>query len=305
MGFRSGFVAVVGRSNVGKSTLVNAFVGEKVAIVSSKPQTTRQRILGVLTRRDGQAVFVDTPGFHRPRDPLGEFMVETIHRALPDADLILLVVDLSEPPGASDRAIAAWLQREASVPLFLVLNKADRVPEAIWEERGRGYRALVAATAVHFISATTGFGRSDLLEAIFSWLPEGPPFFEGEVTTDQTERLVVGELVREPVLELIQAEVPYSVAVRVEDFRERAGGATYIRAVIYVEKESQKGILIGSGGAMLKEIGRRARAGIEALLGRKVFLELWVKVERNWRKNPAALRRLGYPVSRRGGRDGG
>ncbi|MCC6445712.1 MAG: GTPase Era [Armatimonadetes bacterium] len=298
-GYRSGFVAVIGRPNAGKSTLMNRLLGEKVAIVSPKPQTTRDALIGVYTRPGAQAVFVDTPGYHRPRTALGEYMVESVHRALPDADLVLHVADISLAPTEEDRRIAARLGQAPAVPAWLIANKSDLVPAGEKEIRAASYLAFFPYEARFFVSAALGTGAEALLEAILARLPEGSPYYDEEALTDQTERKVVEERIREQVLALMQEEVPHAVAVRVEDFKERDSGTLYISAALFVEKESQKGILIGAGGERLKEIGRRARQDIEAFLGRKVFLELWVKVEKNWRKNPASLRRLGYPVKPR------
>jgi len=291
---KSGFVAVVGRPNVGKSTLINAYVGQKVAIVSEKPQTTRNRILGILTRPEAQVIFVDTPGMHKPLHRLGEYMVRTAQRAVPDADLALFMVDVSVPPTGEDRLVAGYLAQACRSPVILVLNKMDRlVPEKV-QVHSEAYSSLLHADGWMMTSATRGDNLDRLMDVVVAALPHGPRYYpEGQVT-DVTERFIAGELVREQALRLLQQEVPHAVAVVVEEFKERRPGLAYISATIYVEKDSQKGILIGAGGKMLKQIGAAARPEIEHLLDSKVFLELWVKVRRKWRRDDAALRRIGY-----------
>ncbi len=297
---RSGFVAVVGRPNVGKSTLMNAYLGEKVAIVSPKPQTTRLRQLGILTTGDYQIVFIDTPGVHEPRHKLGEFMVETAVRALADADLILFVVDLSEPPTDEDRRIAELLKENApETPVLLAMNKLDLVEAAHLNANVAAFRELVPNADWAALSATTGQGRDDLLLRIVKALPRGPRFYPEDQLSDAPVREIVAEIVREKALLHLHEEVPHAVAVVVDEFKRRDESATYIGATIYVERDSQKGILIGKGGGMLKRIGADARPEIEDLVGTKVFLELWVKVLKNWRKDEAALRRLGYRLPKR------
>ncbi|HWQ13982.1 MAG TPA: GTPase Era [Roseiflexaceae bacterium] len=289
--FKSGFVAIIGRPNVGKSTLLNALLGQKVAIVSRKPQTTRTAIRGVLNRPGAQVVFVDTPGIHQPRNRLGSFMVEQARRSIPDADVICFMVDISEPPGRLDRRIAAMVRRSRA-PKLLVLNKVDR-PTPHGPEHLQAYRELGPWDMELAISALHGEGLEALVEEIVRRLPEGPPLYpEGQVT-DQSERELAAELVREQVLRHTEEEVPHGVAVEVEEWEQRER-ALYIRMTIYVEKESQKGILIGAGGAMLKKIGSNARHNIERALGQPVFLDLWVKPRPNWRDDPSSLRWLGY-----------
>jgi GTP-binding protein Era len=291
---RSGFVAVVGRPSVGKSTLVNACVGQKVAIVSQKPQTTRNRILGILTRTDTQIIFVDTPGIHRPLHKLGEYMVETAQRAVPDADLVLFVVDASVMPTEEDQLVARFLATHCRAPVILVLNKMDHLPADKVQPHSAAYLALGQFADWMMTSALRSQNLDKLLATIISHLPPGPRYFpEGQVT-DVTERFIAGELVREQVLRLLHQEVPYAIAVVIEEFTERRPGLTYIAATIYVEKESQKGIVIGSRGKMLKDIGAAARKEIELMLGTQVFLELWVKVRPKWRHDDAALRNIGY-----------
>ena len=291
---KSGFVAVVGRPNVGKSTLVNAFVGQKVAIVSDKPQTTRNRILGILTRPDVQVIFVDTPGMHRPVHRLGEYMLKTAQAAVPDADVVLFVVDASVPPTEEDQLVASFLGAGRRAPALLVLNKMDRLRPDRVQAHVDAYQALGQFADWMMTSATRGDNLDKLLAMILASLPPGPRYYpEGQVT-DLQERFVAAELVREQVLRLLRQEVPHAVAVVVDEFKERRPGLTYIAATVYVEKESQKGIVIGSGGGMLKKIGEAARAEIEHMLEGKVFLELHVKVRPKWRRDDAALRKVGY-----------
>jgi GTP-binding protein Era len=299
---RSGFVAVVGRPSVGKSTLVNACVGQKVAIVSRKPQTTRNRILGILTREDAQVIFVDTPGIHQPLHRLGEYMVKTAQKAVPDADLVLLVVDASVMPTDEDRQVARFLARcrpprggaEYLSHIILVLNKMDHLPAHKVQPHSEAYLALGQFADWMMTSALRRQNLDRLLTAIVAHLPPGPRYFPSGQVTDVTERFIAGELVREQVLRLLHQEVPYAIAVVIEEFTERGPGPTYVAATIYVEKDSQKGIVIGRGGKMLKDIGAAARQEIERMLGTKVFLELWVKVRPKWRREEAALRSVGY-----------
>ncbi len=292
---RSGFVAVVGRPNVGKSTLMNLYLGQKVAIVSPRPQTTRQQLLGILTRPEAQVIFVDTPGIHRPQDKLGEYMVELARRAILDADVVLWVADLSEEPRRQEQEIASWVADAEQV--VLALNKMDLVPADEIPVRADVYHRLQPRADWLPISAATGEGCDRLLEAIIDSLPLGPRYFPEEQVTDQQERFVVAELVREQVLAHLYEEVPHAVAVMVEEFKERNERLTYISATVYVERDTQKGILIGKGGQMLRSIGAAARGQIEEFLQRKVYLELWVKVRRNWRKSEKDLRRFGYRLS--------
>ena len=291
---RSGFVAVVGRPSVGKSTLMNAYVGQKVAIVSRKPQTTRNRILGIVTRPDAQIIFVDTPGIHRPVHKLGEYMVETAQKAIPDADIVLLVVDVSVAPREGDRIAGRLLGERCRSPVILVLNKMDMLSPDKVRSHSEAYFALGTFDDWMMISATRGNNLGKLLRTIVARLPVGPRYYpEGQVT-DAPERFIAAELIREQVLRLLHQEVPHAIAVVVEDFQERESGLTHISATVYVEKGSQKGIVIGAGGRMLKQIGTSARGEIARMLGTRVFLELWVKVERKWRRDTAALRHVGY-----------
>jgi GTP-binding protein Era len=290
-GFRAGFVALVGKPNVGKSTLLNALLGQKVAIVSPKPQTTRMSIRGILTRPDAQVIFVDTPGIHDPRTKLGSFMVEQARRAIPDADVICFVVDITAPPSRLDQRIAA-LVRRSRAPRLLVLNKVDR-PNPHGQEHLDAYRALGPWEMEAAVSALRNEGLATLVEEIVRRLPPGPPLYPLDQLTDQSVRERAAELVREQVLRYTEQEVPHGVAVEIEEWEEKEQ-AIYIRMTIYVDKESQKGILIGAGGAMLKRIGSGARRAIEAELGRTVYLDLWVKARPNWRDDPSSLHWLGY-----------
>ena len=298
--FRSGFVAILGKPNVGKSTLLNAYLGQKVAIVSDKPQTTRVRQLGILTRPDAQAIFVDTPGIHKPLHKLGDWMVEAATRALQDADVLVFLADVTELPDEQDRRIAEMIrQRAGERPVLLALNKMDRLPPDRVQEHAQAYWALLEGDpalnwAWMMLSATTGDNRDKLLDLIIARLPHGPQYYPEDQITDHTEREIAADLIREQVLRLLRREVPHSVAVIVECWDVRRGGTIHIGATIFVERDSQKAILIGKGGAMLKKIGEAARHEIQRLIEANVFLELWVKVRKNWREKEADLAELGY-----------
>ncbi len=296
---KSGFVAVIGRPNVGKSTLMNTLLGQKVAIVSPKPQTTRHRILGILTRETYQIVFVDTPGIHRPRHKLGEYMVSTAESAIPDADVVLFMVDVSVPPGDGDRYIARLVeQRREDSSLVLALNKMDLLKPENVQAHCEAYWELVGIDQEDdnwmMTIATTGANLDKLLDLIVDALPEGPRYYPGDQITDQTERQIAAELIREQVLRLTRQEVPHSVAVVVEEFKARSDTLTYVSATVHVERDSQKGIIIGKKGSMLHDIGAAARPQIERMTGGQIYLDLWVKVGKGWRKDEHQLRRLGY-----------
>lgn len=299
--FRAGFVALVGKPNTGKSTLLNAYLGEKVAIVSPLPQTTRTALRGILTLPHAQIIFVDTPGIHKPLHRLGEYMVKAAERALKDADVVTFLGDLSSPPGPEDRLCAELLREKANGPLLLALNKADVVPDIDAARQpyldlfcGPDGRPLYEQAIA--LSALYGQGREELLQAIIACLPEHPPYYPEDELTDQPVRAIAAELIREQVLHLTRQEVPHAVAVTVEEFKERSPEMTYIAATIYVERETQKKILLGQGGQMIKKIGQAGREALEAFLGTRVYLDLWVKVRKNWRKDRHALRWLGYDL---------
>jgi GTP-binding protein Era len=295
-GYRSGFVAVMGKPNVGKSTLINGYVGQKVAIVSPKPQTTRRRLRGILTLPQAQIVFIDTPGIHEPRHKLGEYMVETAVRAIPDADVVLFMVDVSTMPEAEDLQLAELIQERAAGVCILVLNKVDLLSPEKEEKHRQAYLALADCPEWIMFSATEGHNRQELLELIIERLPLGPQFYPPDQITDQPLRFMAAELIREQALHHLYQEVPHSVAVVVEEFHERREDLTYIEATIYVAKDTQKGIIIGEKGKMLKRIGTASRRETERLLGTKVYLELWVKVRKRWPRDEAALRYLGYTL---------
>ncbi len=301
--FRAGFVALVGKPNVGKSTLLNTYLGERIAIVSPTPQTTRSVIRGILTLDSAQIVFLDTPGIHKPLHHLGDYMVAAATRTIEDADVVVFLADLTAPPTGEDRLIFETLRDKCRVPLLLALNKADKVGDV--DAASGPYHRLFTAEdgrplydAALPLSATEGWGRLELLEAIVARLPESPPFYPDDYLTDLPTRVIAAELIREQILLFTRQEVPHAVAVVVEEFKERSPELTYISAYVHVEKDSQKKIVIGRDGHMLKKIGQAARGEIEAFLGTRVYLELWVKVRKNWRKNRHALRWLGYDITR-------
>jgi len=291
--FKSGFAAIVGRPNVGKSTLLNRITGHKIAIVSDKPQTTRNRIRGVYTDENAQIVFLDTPGIHKPFSKLGDYMVKAAEGALDEVDVVLFLTDVSEELGGGDRYIIERL-KNVKTPVILVLNKIDKVPRDGVLPVIDKYRQLHDFTEIVPVSAVRGDNVERLLELVIRYLPEGPMFYPAGQVTDHPERFICAELIREKILLLTREEVPHSVAVDIERMETDGRGLVRIGAVIYVERESQKGILIGKGGAMLKEIGRLAREEMERLLGSKIFLELWVKVKKDWRNHEAFLKSLGY-----------
>lgn len=284
----------MGRPNVGKSTLLNQIVGQKVAISSTRPQTTRTAIRGILHRPDAQVVFVDTPGFHKPKTTLGKRLNSTVRRTLDEVDAALFVLDASKEIGKGDAFLASQL-KTGSMPVICVVNKADKVmPDRLLEQIENG-RKLGDWRDVLTTSASRGTGIDDLIGTLIRLLPEGPPYYPAEMITDQSELGMVSELIREKALQLTREEVPHSVAVEVEEIvRDQDRDLIEIYAHIFVERDSQKGILIGRGGKMLKEIGTRARIEIETLLGQKVFLDLRVKVLSEWQRDDRSLDRLGY-----------
>jgi GTP-binding protein Era len=284
---RSGFVAVAGRPNVGKSTLVNALCGGKVAIVSDKPQTTRRRIFGIANGDDWQLVLVDMPGFQRPRDALTEHMQRTVDTAFEDVDAVLFVLDARDRIGAGDRYVARRVF-DLGVPVVIALNKVDRLKPAQIAEQMQRAAELGDFHALHPVSAKTGDGIGELRQELVDLLPEGPAYFERQQRTDLPLEVQVAELVREKALQLTREEVPHAITVEVEELTDKV-----VRASLYVETESQKQIVVGRGGAMIREIGTRARPEIELVLGRPIFLELRVKVKPKWRRDEALLERLG------------
>ena len=295
--FRSGFIAILGKPNVGKSTLVNALLGQKIAAVSPRPQTTRRRQLGILTLPDAQLVFVDTPGVHKPKHKLGQFFNQEAEEALDGVDVVLFLVDASMEPDEEDSRAASLLQALRRRPsLILGLNKIDKVPVPALELVKAAYQSLVPEAPVLAFSAASHQGLKELLEALTKRLPVRPAEFPEEQVTDLYEKEIAAELIREAALVFLREEVPHALAVRLDEFSERENGHAYIAATLLVEHDSQKGIVIGEKAAMLKKIGSAARKEIEAMSGRKVFLELRVKVAENWRDDENALRRLGYKI---------
>lgn len=293
--FRAGYVAVIGKPNVGKSTLINALLAQKIAAVSPKPQTTRRNQLGILTLPTAQIIFVDTPGLHVAQHKLGDFMNQTASEALRDADILLWLLDASAPFTSEDRLIAEKLSAMRSLPpVWMGLTKTDLVNEKTLEERKRQAVELYPAQDVLALSIKNKTSLEGLLALMVSHLPLSEAFFDGDIVTDIYERDIAAELIRESVLTFVQDEVPHCVAVKINAYEERPDEKAYIDATIFVERDSQKGILIGKGGEMIKKIGTRSRQEIEEMSGRKVFLELKVKVNKNWRNSPDALELLGY-----------
>ncbi len=290
--FKSGFVTVIGRPNVGKSTLINALVGEKIAAVSDKPNTTRNRILGIRTLPDAQLIFLDTPGIHKAKGPLGKAMVHTAMSAIQEADVILTMVEVKDPFGKGDSFIIESLPK----PSILVINKIDTIKKnEILHIIKSSQRFANKFTDIIPISAVNSDGTQELMDTIVKYLPEGPKFFPDDMITDQPERFIAAEFIREKIFTLTQQEIPYQTAVVIEEFKEYPDkNIINISAVIYVERQNHKGIIIGKKGAMLKEIGSLARADIERILGTKVFLELWVKVKDKWSHRENLIREFGY-----------
>lgn len=288
--FKSGFIAIIGRPNVGKSTLLNHLLGEKIAIISDKPQTTRNKILGIVNRPGCQLVFIDTPGIHKPMHKMNEYMVNAALATYNEVDVILLLVEATEPPGAGDKFIIETLKK-VTTPVFLLINKVDLIKKDTLLPLIDEYSKLHAFTEIIPVSALGG-DVGDLFDVIIKRLSKGPKYFPEDQLTNQPERFVVAELIREKIFVLTKEEIPYSSAVVIEDMKEEPE-ITRITAVIYVERDSQKGILIGKGGAMLKKIGTLARQDAEKLLGTKIFLQLWVKVKKDWREDDRMLRDLG------------
>lgn len=292
--FKSGFVALIGRPNVGKSTLLNYLVGQKVAIMSPQPQTTRNKISGIYTDDQEQIVFIDTPGIHKPKNKLDDFMDKSSYSALDEVDVVLFMVE-PEPAGKGDQYIAELLKK-IKKPVFLVINKIDKVHPDELLSIIDSYKNLGDFAEIVPISASQGNNVSELIKTIAKYLPEDPQFYDADQLTDRPEYFIVAELIREQVLKLTHEEVPHATAVVVDRMRDHEGGKLQVEATIYVERPGQKGIIIGKKGQMLKQIGIAARQEIEALLGEKVNLRLWVKVQKNWRSDPAFLKSIGYNV---------
>ncbi len=295
---RAGYVAVVGRPNVGKSTLVNALIGHKVAIVSKKPQTTRRRILGILSNAQAQILFVDTPGVHRPQQALNKHMMREVTAALESCDAMLFVVDVSEPPNKEDERVAQMIL-ERPMPKLLALNKSDKLDAVNVLKHTQMYEALLGEPSAQsetdkwmLTSGTRGDNLDKMRAMLIEALPLGPEFYPSDQYTDQTERMLAAEFVREQTLRFLEQEVPHAVAVSIDEYTQRSARTVYIAATIFVERDTQKGILIGSGGQMLKKIGAEARKSIEAEVRAKVFLELWVKVREKWRDDERAVQEL-------------
>jgi GTPase len=292
MGFKSGYVAIIGRPNAGKSTLVNTLVGRKVAIVSPRPQTTRNRIQGILNRDDAQIVLIDTPGIHKPENVLNRQMMDELSDALKGVDILSLIVDASAEFGRGDRFALEWVSRFHG-PVFLLLNKVDLVKKPLLLPLIDRYHQAFDFAEIFPISALTGEGCLDVVEGWLARLPEAPPHFPQDQFTDQPERFLAAELVREKAILATREEVPHAIAVLVDSFEE-SSELIKIRASIYVEREGQKGILIGKGGETIKKIGTQARKELESILGAHIFLELFVKVQPNWRQNAAIVRQLDW-----------
>ena len=294
--FKSGFVSIIGRSNVGKSTLLNKLIGEKISIVSDKPQTTRNKILGVKNFPGMQVVFIDTPGIHKPRHKLNEYMVNTALSTLDEVDIIFFMVEAGELAGPGDRYIMGLLDK-ITKPVFLLINKIDIVQKDTLLPQIDEYRGLYKFEEIFPISALCGDNLDKLNESLKKYLYEGPQYFPEDIVTDQPVRFIASEIIREKIYQFTYHEIPYSIAVGIEDFQEAEDkNLILIRAIIYVERDSQKGIIIGKGGAMLKKVGQLAREELEAIMGIKVFLELWVKVKDKWQSDDTVLKILGYKV---------
>ncbi|MBE1553720.1 GTPase Era [Sporosarcina limicola] len=292
--FKSGFISIIGRPNVGKSTFLNHVVGQKIAIMSDKPQTTRNKVQGVVTSEESQLIFIDTPGIHKPKHKLGDFMVKTARNTLKEVDVIMFMVNADEPIGRGDRFVIDMLEN-TETPVFLVINKIDLVhPDDLFKIITT-YTSEYNFAEIVPISAINGNNVERLMETLTKYLPEGPKYYPDDQVTDHPERFIISELIREKVLHLTREEIPHSVAVVIEKIdREDSRNMVNVMATIIVDRDSQKGIVIGKKGALLKEIGTKARYDIEMLLGSKVFLELWVKVQKDWRNKPGQLKEFGF-----------
>lgn len=294
MAYKSGFATIIGRPNVGKSTLMNRIIGEKIAIISDKPQTTRNKIQCVYTEDDFQVVFLDTPGIHKPKNKLGDYMVKVAKNTLDEVDVILWLVDESTKIGPGDEYILEQI-KNVSTPKLLIINKIDKITKDEVDEIKSHYEKLNVFEEVIPIAAINGSGLNHLVRKLKALMPEGPQYFPEDMITDQPERLIIAEIIREKALHYLDEEVPHGVAVDIEMIKPRENkDIVDVNAIIYCERESHKGIIIGKKGRKLKGIGKSAREDIEKLLGSKVYLEVWVKVNKNWRENEKMLRNLGY-----------
>ncbi|WP_028595860.1 GTPase Era [Paenibacillus assamensis] len=291
--YKSGFVAIVGRPNVGKSTLMNHVIGQKIAIMSDKPQTTRNKIHGVYTQESSQIVFLDTPGIHKRTSKLGDYMNQVALNTLNEVEAVLFLVDVAAGLGGGDRFVIEQL-KQVKTPVILVMNKIDQVRPDEVPAMIQQYNELHEFAAIVPISALQGNNVDRLLQVLHGYLPEGPQYYPDDQITDHPEQFVVAELVREKILHATREEIPHSIAVTIEDMRVQENGVVYISAVIFVERDSQKGIIIGKQGALLKQVGKQARRDIETLLGSRTFIELWVKVKKDWRNQDRVLKDLGF-----------
>lgn len=292
MSFKSGFATIIGRPNVGKSTLVNYLVGEKISITSPRPQTTRNSIKTIYTTEKGQIIFVDTPGIYKTKNDLDRYMVNEAYKSIENIDIIILMFDATDNFKKQDQVIYNQI-KNSSAPFLVVLNKIDKIKEKELPDVLKQYEKRIKEGIIP-ISSKTGRNIDSLLDRVFEKLPEGPQYFPDDMITDQIEQFIVAEMIREKTFYLLREEVPFGIAVLIEEMKERNDETMYIRANIYVEKKSHKGIIIGKNGKMLKKIGTRARKDIEKLLQQKVYLDLWVKVEKDWRDDENLLQRMGY-----------
>ncbi|EJF1353681.1 TPA: GTPase Era [Staphylococcus pseudintermedius] len=291
--YKSGFVTIIGRPNVGKSTFVNRVIGHKIAIMSDKAQTTRNKIQGVMTQQDAQIVFLDTPGIHKPKHKLGDYMMKVAKNTLSEIDAVMFMVNVNEEIGRGDEYIMEML-KTVKTPVFLVLNKIDLVhPDALMP-RIEQYQRYMDFAKIIPISALEGHNVDHFINVLKSYLPEGPQYYPDGQISDHPEQFVVSELIREKILQTTSEEIPHAIGVNVERMTQESEDRVHIEAVIYVERDSQKGIVIGKGGKKLKEVGKRARLDIEHLLGSKVYLDLWVKVQKDWRNKSSFIKQMGY-----------
>ncbi|MCJ1656254.1 GTPase Era [Staphylococcus sp. NRL 16/872] len=291
--YKSGFVSIIGRPNVGKSTFMNRVIGHKIAIMSDKAQTTRNKIQGVMTRDDAQIIFLDTPGIHKPKHKLGDYMMRVAKNTLSEIDAIMFMVNVNEEIGRGDEYIMEML-KNVKTPVFLVLNKIDLVhPDALMP-RIEQYKEYMDFTEIVPISALEGLNVDHFIDVLKTYLPEGPKYYPDDQISDHPEQFVVSEIIREKILHLTSEEIPHAIGVNVDRMIKESEDRVRVEATIYVERDSQKGIVIGKGGKKLKEVGKRARQDIEMLLGSKVYLELWVKVQKDWRNKVNFIRQMGY-----------